>query len=97
MASRLDSQITQLEENLKLHKLAVRFHSQKVVSITHKNLSSPTALWCAAGTGFLVGKITDRPKRTKAAGKEGSRTKLVVNVLRVIAGVQTANSFAKHL
>ncbi|MEX1221348.1 MAG: hypothetical protein WEA82_04445 [Idiomarina sp.] len=97
MPSRLDHQITQLEENLKLHKLAVRFHSQKVVSITQKNLSSPTALCCAAGTGFLVGKMTDRPKRKKAAGTEGSRTNLVVKVLRVIAGAQTASSFAKHL
>lgn len=97
MASRLDNQIAELETNLKLHKLAVRFHSQQVVSLTHKSLSSPTALWCAGGAGFLVGKITDRPKRKKAAGEQGSRTKLVVKLLRVIAGVQTVSSFAKHL
>lgn len=97
MASRLDNQITQLEQELQLHKLAVKFHSQKIVSITHKRLSTPTALCCALGAGFLVGDMTGRPKQEKAPGKKRSRVSLATRVLRVVAGAQTASSFAKHL
>lgn len=97
MASRLDKQIIQLEQDLKLHKLAVQFHSQKIVAITRQRISTPTALCCAFGAGFLVGDITNCSKQNKVQGQKRSRFSLATKVLKVVAGVQTINSFAKHL
>jgi hypothetical protein len=97
MASSLDDQIAQTKKDLQLRKIAVKVRSQSVVSTAHDKLASPTALWVAAGTGFFIGKMTDRPKKEKAPGKSKSPTNIIVKVLRVIAGAQTASSFAKHL
>lgn len=96
MASRLDNQIMQLEQDLKRRKSAVKVHSQKVVSTTCKKLASPAALCFAVGTGFFIGKLSDRPRSAKAPGQHKSGTSFMMKVLRIVAGVQTASSFAKH-
>lgn len=97
MASSLDNQIMQMERNLKNRKLALKVRSRQVVSTTCEKLSSPTALCFAVGTGFFIGKLSDRPKK-KASKKQGkSKSSAVIKILRVITSAQTAASFAKHL
>jgi len=98
MASSLDHQIEQVKKDLQLRKLAVKVRSQNVISTTHDKLASPTALCVAAGAGFFIGDMSNRPKkRTKSSGKKKSATNIVTKILRVIAGVQSASTFAKHL
>ncbi|RUO73251.1 hypothetical protein [Idiomarina ramblicola] len=97
MASSLDDQIAQMEQNLKNRKLALKVRSRQVVSTTCDKLSSPTALCFAVGAGFFVGKLSDRPKK-EAPQKQGkSKSGAVLKVLRIITSAQTAASFAKHL
>ncbi|MDV6327194.1 hypothetical protein U0358_08205 [Idiomarina sp. PL1-037] len=98
MASSLDYQIAQTKKELQLRKLAVKVRSQDVISTTHDKLASPTALCVAVGAGFLIGEMSDRPKeQTESSGEKKSATNTVIKVLRLIAGVQSASSFAKHL
>ncbi|MCP1340319.1 hypothetical protein NJR55_12035 [Idiomarina sp. M1R2S28] len=97
MPSSLDYQIEQAKQDLKLHKLAVKVRSKSVVSTTCDRLASPAVLGFAVGTGFFIGKMSDRPKKVKAPGEKKSPTNVVIKILRVFAGVQSASSFAKHL
>lgn len=98
MASSLDYQIAQTKKDLQLRKLAVKVRSQSVISTTHDKLASPTALCVAAGAGFFIGEMSGRPKKqTKSSGEKKSATDRVIKVLRLIAGVQSASTFAKHL
>lgn len=97
MASSLDNQIAQMEQNLQHRKLALKIRSRQVVSTTCDKLSSPAALCFAVGTGFFIGKLSDRPQK-KAPNKQGkSKSKTMIKVLRILTGAQTAASFAKHL
>ena len=97
MASSLDEQIAQMEQNLKSRKLALKARSRQVVSTTFDKLSSPTALCFAVGTGFFIGKLSDRPQKVKPEKQEKSKSGAALKILRIITGVQTATSFAKHL
>lgn len=98
MASSLDDQIAQTKKDLQLRKLAIKARSQRIISTTHDKLASPTALSVAAGVGFFIGELSDRPKKqAKSSGEKTSATNIVIKVLRIVAGVQSASSFAKHL
>lgn len=97
MASSLDDQIAQMEKNLKNHKLALKARSRQVVSTTCDKLSSPTALCFAVGTGFFIGKLSDRPQKKEPKKQGKSKSGAMIKILRIITGAQTAASFAKHL
>jgi hypothetical protein len=97
MASSLDEQIAQMEQNLKSRKLALKARSRQVVSTTFDKLSSPTALCFAVGTGFFIGKLSDRPQKKESKKQGKSKSRATIKVLRIITGAQTAASFAKHL
>ncbi|MCA1766680.1 MAG: hypothetical protein LC639_00330 [Idiomarina sp.] len=97
MPSSLDNQITQMEKNLRHRKLALKVRSRQVASTTRDKLSSPAALCFAVGTGFLIGKLSDRPQKKAEQKQEKSKSGAAIKILRIITGVQTAASFAKHL
>lgn len=97
MASSLDNQIAQMEQSLKSRKLALKVRSRQVVSTTCDKLSSPTALCFAVGTGFFIGKLSDRPQKKEPKKQGKSKSGAVLRILRIITGAQTAASFAKHL
>lgn len=97
MTSSLDDEIAQMEQNLQHRKLALKVRSRQVVSTTCDKLSSPAVLYFAAGTGFLIGKLSDRPKKKTSPKQKKSKTSAVLKVLRIFTSVQTATSFAKHL
>ena len=97
MTSSLDDQIAQLEQNLKNRKLALKVRSCQVVSTTCDKLSSPTALCFAVGTGFFIGELSDRPQKMEQKKQGKSKSGAALKILRIITGVQTAASFAKHL
>ncbi|MGM0429209.1 MAG: hypothetical protein ACQEQ2_02765 [Pseudomonadota bacterium] len=97
MPSNLDNQIAQMEQNLKHRKLAVKVRSQQVISTTCDKLASPTALCFAVGTGFFIGKLSDRPQKKEPQKQGKSKSGATIKILRIITGVQTAASFAKHL
>ncbi|MDV6314840.1 hypothetical protein [Idiomarina sp. HP20-50] len=97
MPSSLDNQIAQMEHNLKRRKLALKARSRQAVATTCNKLSSPEALCFAAGAGFFIGRLSDKPRQKKPQKQKKPKSGAVINVLRIISGAQTAAGFAKHL
>lgn len=97
MSTSMDKEIAQKEEALIMQKRALKVRSHQVSAQLQKTLSSPAALATAAGTGFFLGKLTDRSRSQQTGNGSASNSGFITTLLRAISGAQTAAGFAKHL
>jgi hypothetical protein len=86
-AVRLPARIARLEKRILERELSLRHDALLFRDTLRDRLTSPPALWAAAGLGFLLGLLSARTPsgaRRRSAAGAGIR-KLISGVLRVLA------------
>ncbi len=76
-SSSLIAQIRQTEYQLLHHQKMVNYHSTRLLKKMRRQMTTPSSLWMAGGTGFMLGELTRnrRPSNSETDKKKAAGSK----------------------